>query len=47
LADYYYPVGGNHSPSDFGKLMFPQSEDQADYEYPDDGLLQAFGIVNP
>ena len=25
--------------------MFPQPEDQADYEYPDDGLLQAFGVV--
>jgi len=45
LADYYYPAGGNLSPSEFGKLMFPQPEDQADYEYPDDGLLQAFGVV--
>jgi len=25
--------------------LFPQPEDQADYEYPDDGLLQAFGVV--
>ena len=25
--------------------MFPQPEDQTDYEYPDDGLLQAFGVV--
>lgn len=25
--------------------MFPQPEDQADYEYPEDGLLQAFGVV--
>jgi len=38
-------VGGNLSPSDFGKLVFPQPEDQADYEYPDDGLLQAFGVL--
>ncbi|KIM27485.1 hypothetical protein M408DRAFT_165369 [Serendipita vermifera MAFF 305830] len=38
-------IGGNFSPSDFGKLMFPQSEDQRDYKYPDDGLLQACGVV--
>ncbi|KAG8893234.1 hypothetical protein FRB99_002117, partial [Tulasnella sp. 403] len=38
-------IGGNLSPSDFGKFMFPQPEDQADYEYPDDGLLQVFGVV--
>ncbi|KAF8595172.1 hypothetical protein BDV93DRAFT_534959 [Ceratobasidium sp. AG-I] len=38
-------VGGNLSPSDFGKLMFSQPEDQAGYEYPDDGLLQAFCVV--
>ncbi|PWW80501.1 hypothetical protein C7212DRAFT_361520 [Tuber magnatum] len=38
-------IGGKLSPSDFGKFMFPQPEDQVDYEYPDDGLLQAFGIV--
>ena len=25
--------------------MFPQRDDQADYEYPDDGLLQAYGVV--
>jgi len=25
--------------------MFPHPEDQADYEYPDNGLLQAFGVV--
>jgi hypothetical protein len=25
--------------------MFPQPEDQAGYKYPDDGLLQAFGVV--
>jgi hypothetical protein len=25
--------------------MFPRPEDQADYHYPDDGLLQAYGIV--
>ncbi|KAN0067785.1 hypothetical protein V8E54_014032 [Elaphomyces granulatus] len=30
-------VGGNLTPSYFGKLMFPQPEDQADYECPDDG----------
>ena len=25
--------------------MFPQPEDQEGYEYPDDGLLQAYGVV--
>src|ERR1700733_842654 len=25
--------------------MFPRPEDQADYEYPEDGLLQAFGVI--
>jgi hypothetical protein len=25
--------------------MFPQPEDQAGYQYPDDGLLQAYGVV--
>jgi hypothetical protein len=25
--------------------MFPQPEDQADYEYPEDSLLQAFGVI--
>ncbi|KAG0634813.1 hypothetical protein HOY80DRAFT_1012275 [Tuber brumale] len=38
-------IGSKLSPSDFGKFMFPQPEDQADYEYPDDGLLQAFDVV--
>lgn len=46
LADYYIPAGGNLAPAEFGQLLFPQLEDRADYEYPDDGLLQAFGIVN-
>lgn len=27
--------------------MFPHPEDQANYEYPEDGLLQAFGVVQP
>jgi hypothetical protein len=30
---------------DYGKIMFPQLEDQANYEYPEDGLPQAFGVV--
>ncbi|CUS10824.1 unnamed protein product [Tuber aestivum] len=38
-------VGGKLSPPDFGGFMFPHPEDQVDYEYPDDGLLQAFGVV--
>jgi len=25
--------------------MFPHPEDQVDYAYPEDGLLQAFGVV--
>lgn len=45
LADYYIPAGGNLSPSNFGKIIPPQPEDQAGYEYPDDGLLQGFGVV--
>ncbi|KAG7451365.1 uncharacterized protein BT62DRAFT_927053 [Guyanagaster necrorhizus] len=38
-------IGGSLSPSDFGKFLFSQPEDQAGYEYPVDGLLQAFGVV--
>lgn len=45
LADYYIPAGDNLSPSDFGMFMFPHPEDQAEYRYPDDGLLQVYGIV--
>ncbi|KAF8874483.1 hypothetical protein BD779DRAFT_1703538 [Infundibulicybe gibba] len=39
-------IGGNLSLGDYGGLMFPQPEDQADYEYPDNGLLQASGVVS-
>ncbi|PWW76384.1 hypothetical protein C7212DRAFT_357329 [Tuber magnatum] len=38
-------IGGKLSPADFATFMFPQPEDQADYEYPENGLLQAFGVV--
>ncbi|KAI5804629.1 hypothetical protein DFH27DRAFT_384356 [Peziza echinospora] len=38
-------VGGNLSPLDFGLLMFPHPEDRAGYDYPEDGCLQAFGVV--
>ncbi|KAG8806839.1 hypothetical protein FRC19_007028 [Serendipita sp. 401] len=38
-------VGGNLSSLEYGKIMFPWPEDQANYEYPEDGLLQAFGVV--
>ncbi|KAG8817317.1 hypothetical protein FRC19_011436 [Serendipita sp. 401] len=38
-------IGGNLSSLDYGKVLFPQPEDQADYEYPEDGLLQAFGVI--
>ncbi|TDL27071.1 hypothetical protein BD410DRAFT_812777 [Rickenella mellea] len=40
-------VGGNLSSLDYGKTMFPRPEDQADYEYPQDGLLQASGVITP
>ncbi|KAI0312168.1 hypothetical protein OF83DRAFT_1087186 [Amylostereum chailletii] len=36
-------IGGNLSSLDYGKIMFPHPEDQANYEYPEDGLLQASG----
>jgi hypothetical protein len=38
-------VGGNLSIADFGNTMFPQPVDQANYHYPRDGLLQAYGVV--
>ncbi|KAI1788488.1 hypothetical protein LXA43DRAFT_974817 [Ganoderma leucocontextum] len=31
--------------SQYGEIMWPQSADSADYQYPADGLLQAYGIV--
>ena len=33
-------AGGNLSIAEFGNTMFPQPVDQADYQYPRDGLLQ-------
>ncbi|KIY44819.1 hypothetical protein FISHEDRAFT_77229 [Fistulina hepatica ATCC 64428] len=38
-------VGGNLSIADFGNTMFPQPVDRANYRYPRDGLLQAYGVV--
>ncbi|KAG8906166.1 hypothetical protein FRC01_008107 [Tulasnella sp. 417] len=38
-------LGGDLSPSDFGELMFPQPNDRADYDYPEDELLPVFGVV--
>ncbi|KAG7442254.1 uncharacterized protein BT62DRAFT_922688 [Guyanagaster necrorhizus] len=38
-------ISGNLSPSDFGKFLFLQLKDQAGYEYLDDRLLQASGIM--
>ncbi|KAK7025496.1 hypothetical protein VNI00_015930 [Paramarasmius palmivorus] len=38
-------IGGNLSPSDYGKIMFPRPEDQGSYKYPRDGLLQAYSVV--
>jgi hypothetical protein len=48
LADYYFffsSAGGNLSIGDFADTMFPHPSDQANYQYPQDGLLQAYGIV--
>ncbi|KAI9775822.1 MAG: hypothetical protein M1839_000873 [Geoglossum umbratile] len=39
-------IGGNLSIADFGNTMFPQPVDRANYQYPKDGLLQAYGVVN-
>jgi hypothetical protein len=44
FADYY-STGGNLSIGDFGTFMFPQPVDQTNYKYPEDGLLQAYDIV--
>ncbi|KAI9512136.1 hypothetical protein F5148DRAFT_1165554 [Russula earlei] len=38
-------VGGNLSVADFRFTMFPQPVDRVDYQYPPDGLLQAYGVV--
>ncbi|KAG0133745.1 hypothetical protein HOY82DRAFT_516867 [Tuber indicum] len=38
-------VGGNLSIGDFGSTMFPQPMDRVNYCYPEDGLLQAYGVV--
>ncbi|KAI9778209.1 MAG: hypothetical protein M1839_008326 [Geoglossum umbratile] len=38
-------VGSNISITDFGDTMFPHPEDRANYQYPIDDLLQAYGIV--
>lgn len=42
LADYYFPpfAGGNLSIPDFRNTMFPEPADQANYKYPQDGLLE-------
>ena len=32
-------------PSNFGALLFSQPEDQASYQYPRKGPLQAYGII--
>jgi len=40
-------AGGNISSLDWGKIMFLDAESQANYEYPEDGLLQAYGVVQP
>lgn len=45
FLSFRYSLGGNLTPADFGKLMFSQPDDSAGYFYPDDGLLQAWGVV--
>ncbi|KAI0801514.1 hypothetical protein C8Q74DRAFT_1401040 [Fomes fomentarius] len=38
-------IGGNLSVPDFRNTLFPHPADQANYKYPEDGLLQASGVV--
>ncbi|EJD04750.1 uncharacterized protein FOMMEDRAFT_119956 [Fomitiporia mediterranea MF3/22] len=38
-------IGGNLSISDFRNTMYPNAADRKDYRYPQDGLLQAYGVV--
>jgi len=38
-------IGGNLSFGDYGSTMFSQAGDQANYYYPEDGLLQVYGVV--
>ncbi|KAI6142754.1 hypothetical protein BKA82DRAFT_1000160, partial [Pisolithus tinctorius] len=38
-------IGGNLSAADFHNTMFPHPVDQANYQYPQDGLLQAYSVV--
>lgn len=45
LADWYILAGANLSPTNFRRLMFSQPKDQAGYVYPENGFLQAFGVV--
>lgn len=40
-----FSAGGNLSIAEFGNTMFPQPADRANYSYPPDGLLQAYGVV--
>ncbi|KAH8916651.1 hypothetical protein BT69DRAFT_1287548, partial [Atractiella rhizophila] len=38
-------IGGNVTPVHFKNTLYPQITDQANYKYPEDGLLQALGVV--
>ncbi|KAG9084510.1 hypothetical protein FRC06_004054 [Ceratobasidium sp. 370] len=38
-------VGGNLSIADFSNTLFPHPADRANYQYPWNGLLQAYGVV--
>lgn len=42
---FLFSPGGNLSVSDFVRIMFPQSADKVNYNYPEDSLLQAYGVV--
>ncbi|KAH7882030.1 hypothetical protein F5I97DRAFT_1832632 [Phlebopus sp. FC_14] len=36
---------GKLSISEYGNTMFPQPQDRKNYSYPEDGLIQAYGVV--
>lgn len=38
-------IGGNLSVADFHNTMFPHPVDQANYQYPQDDLLQAYSVI--
>jgi hypothetical protein len=42
---FIFQAGGNLSVADFGNTVFSRPEDSKDYHYPEDGPLQAYGVV--